>query len=401
MLTTVAVVAVCTVSADAARAEPELVMDRLAFPTNMALATDGRLFFTEKETGDVRIIRDGRLLPMPFDHLDVIAGGETGLLGIALHPTFPNPPWVYVSYSDALDGRNRMIRILADGDVGTRRQNLIDGLSAANGYHNGGDIAFATDGSLFLSVGEAHEPERAQDPNDIGGKVVRIEANGTLAPDNPFGPDNPVYSVGHRNSFGLCVDPATGDLWETENGPGSSDEVNLVTAGANYGWPEQLGPGGAPPYVDPVVTYPEVIVPTGCAVWDGDLYVGSYASGMLHRIRLPAEPGAAVDHVVARFDHGITDVAAGPNGDLYVATSDAIWRFAGDPGAMPAIPTPPAASRPPDAAAPGPGAPAEEPRPLARVVAVAVAIGAGAGLLFAAARRRSRRSRTTAEPADR
>jgi quinoprotein glucose dehydrogenase len=284
-----------------------------------------------------------------------------------------------------------MIRILADGDLGTDRQDLIDGVSTENGYHNGGDIAFGTDGSLFLSIGEGHESERAQDPNDIGGKVVRILADGNLAPDNPFGPDNPVYSIGHRNSFGLCVDPSTGDLWETENGPGSDDEVNRIVAGANYGWPDQLGPGGAPPLVDPVVDYPVVIVPTGCAVWQGDLFVGSYGTGFLHRIELPAEPGAAVDDVVARFDHGVTDVEAGPDGDLYVSTSDAIWRIEGTAASMSPIPVPSPSAAPPTVAGPD-----DDGRsPAIRVLAFAAAIAAGAGLAlrFAAGRRLRRESR--------
>ena len=340
VLAAVTVVAAGADPAGAAGARPELVMGGLASPTNVAIARDGRIFLAEQATGNVRIIEGGVLLPAPFDHVDVVAGAETGLLGLALHPAFPDRPWVYVYYSDAADGRNRLIRILAAGNRGTDRQNLIDGLETANGYHNGGDIAFALDGSLLLSVGEAHESARAQDPNDIGGKVLRIEADGTLAPDNPFGPDNPVYSIGHRNSFGLCVDPATGDLWETENGPESDDEVNRVVAGGNYGWPDQLGPGGEPPLLDPVVDYPSAIVPTGCAVWQGDLYVGSFATGMLHRIRLPAEPGRAVDEVVAHFDRGITDVAAGPDGVLYVATSDSIWRIVGRADRMSPIPVP-------------------------------------------------------------
>lgn len=369
--------------AAAARVKPELVAGDLAFPTNMALSPDGRIFFTEKETGDVRIIEEGQVLPEPFTHLDVVGGAETGLLGIALHPSFPGQPWVYLYYSDAADGRNRLIRVSADGDTASDRQNLIDGLTTVNGYHNGGDIVFGTDGSLFLSLGEAHESERAQDPNDIGGKVVRIEAEGTLPPDNPFGPDNPVYSIGHRNSFGLCVDPATGDLWETENGPGSDDEINRIVAGANYGWPQQLGPGGAPPLVDPVVNYRAVIVPTGCAIWKGDLYVGSYGTGLLHRIALPAEPGAAVDDVVARFDHGITDVAVGPEGDLYVATSDSIWRIDAGAGSMSPIPVPSASAPPPADDPAGSGS------ITTRLLAIAAGIAVGLGLLirFAAGRR--------------
>ena len=384
---------VVTIAAPAAaRTKPELVADGLTFPTNIAISPDGRIFYTEKETGDIRIIADGRVLREPFDHLDVIGGGETGLLGIALHPDFAAQPWVYVYYSDAADGRNRLIRILADGDTGTERQNMVDGLSASSGYHNGGDLVFGLDGRLFLSLGEAHEAERAQDPNDIGGKVIRIEADGTLAADNPFGPDNPVYSIGHRNSFGLCVDPANGDLWETENGPGSDDEVNLIVAGANYGWPDQLGPGGAPTFVDPVVDYRAVIVPTGCAVWQGDLFVGSYGTGLLHRIGLPAEPGAAVDDVVARFDHGITDVVSGPDGDLYVTTSDAIWRFSGD--AAPSSPIPvPSPSAPPDVAGPGDGG------TIARLLGTVAAIAAATGLVmrFLAGRRLHRELRAPGE----
>jgi aldose sugar dehydrogenase len=377
-------------AADAARAKPRLVAGDLAFPTNIAFAPDGRIFYTEKETGDIRIIAEGGVLPEPFDHLDVIEGSETGLLGIALHPNFPADPWVYVYYTDAADGRNRMIRILADGDTGTDRQDMIDGLSASLGYHNGGDIVFGLDGSLFLSVGEAHEAERAQDPNDIGGKVIRILADGNLPPDNPFGPDNPVYSIGHRNSFGLCVDPSNGDLWETENGPASDDEINRIVAGANYGWPDQLGPGGAPPFVDPVVDYRVEIVPTGCAVWEGDLFVGSYATGLLHRIALPAVPGAAVDDVVAHFDRGITDVAVGPDGDLYVATSDSIWRIAGAAASMAPIPVP----------SPTAPAPSEDGGSLAaRLLGTAAAIAAAAGLAFrfAAGRRLRRELRTSSD----
>ncbi|MEP6476346.1 MAG: PQQ-dependent sugar dehydrogenase [Actinomycetota bacterium] len=373
----------------AARATPQLVVGNLAFPTNVALAPDGRIFFTEKETGDVRIIEDGQVLPDPFTHLDVVGGAETGLLGIALHPSFPAQPWVYLYYSDAADGRNRLIRILADGDAASDRQNLIDGLTTVNGYHNGGDLVFGTDGSLFLSLGEAHEADRAQDPNDIGGKILRIEADGTLPPDNPFGPDNPVYSIGHRNSFGLCVDPATGDLWETENGPGSDDEINRIVGGANYGWPEQLGPGGAPPLVDPVVDYRTVIVPTGCAVSQSSLFVGSYATGLLHRIALPAVAGAVVDDVVARFDHGITDVQVGPDDSLYVATSNAIWRIAGDATSMSPI------SVPSTSAAPTlPGLAEDEGSLTVRLLAAAAAVAAAFGLAMrSAAGRRIRRGR--------
>jgi quinoprotein glucose dehydrogenase len=377
--------------ASAARAKLEPVAEGLAFPANFALSPDGRIFYVEKDTGNVRILENGELLPEPFFHLDVVAGGETGLLGIALHPEFPDKPWVYLYYSDATDGRNRLIRVLADGDRAGDVQQMIDGLTTENGYHNGGDIAFGLDGSLFLSLGEAHDAERAQDANDIGGKVLRIAADGNLLADNPFGPDNPVYSIGHRNSFGLCVDPSTGDLWETENGPTGDDEINRIVAGGNYGWPEQLGPGGAPTYVDPVVDYHDTIVPTGCAIWNGDLYVGSYGTGLLHRISLPATPGHAQDDVVANLRAPVTDVEAGPDGHLYVATTDAIYRIRGDAEAMSPIPVP----------SPVPPPPGGDGGAVTRLLAIAAAIALGLGLAMRfAAGHRLRRDLAAADVTD-
>jgi glucose/arabinose dehydrogenase len=200
----------------------------LAFPTNLAFAPDGRVFFTEKDTGNVRILQGDRVLPEPFAALPVDGVGEKGLLGIALDPGFPDEPWVYIYYSDSTDGRNRLVRIRADANHGTERRTLLDLLPTVNGYHNGGDLAFGPDGKLYVVTGEAHEAERAQDPSDLGGKVLRMNADGSVPHDNPFGAGNPVYAIGIRNSFGLCFDPGSGLLWETENGPSSDDEVNLI-----------------------------------------------------------------------------------------------------------------------------------------------------------------------------
>lgn len=305
----------------------EPVATGLDFPTNLAFASDGRLFFTEKDTGRVRVIQDGRVVPGPFVELPVEGGAERGLLGIALHPAFPHEPWVYLylSYlshpSDAADGRNRLVRVRAEGNRGVETEVLLDLLPAVTGYHNGGDLAFGPDGKLYLVTGEAHDPQRAQDPGDLGGKVLRLNPDGTIPPDNPFGPESPVFSMGHRNSFGLCFDPGTGDLWETENGPDAWDELNRIEAGANYGWPDHLGPGGGPSYVDPVLAFEEVIVPTGCAFLGGRLYFGDFR-GDLHEVR----PAVGDERVVARLGTGITDVAAGPDGALYVATASSILR---------------------------------------------------------------------------
>ncbi len=303
------------------------VAEGLAFPTNLAFAPDGRMFFTEKDTGRVRVIQDGRVVPDPFVELPVEGGAERGLLGIALHPAFPHEPWVYLYLSDAADGRNRLVRVRAEGNRGVETEVLLDLLPAVTGYHNGGDLAFGPDGKLYLVTGEAHDPQRAQDPGDLGGKVLRLNPDGTIPPDNPFGPESPVFSMGLRNSFGLCFDPESGALWETENGPDAWDELNRIEAGANYGWPDHLGPGGGPSYVDPVLAFEEVIVPTGCAFLGGRLYFGDFR-GDLHEVRPapPGDPAAAGERVVARLGTGITDVAPGPDGALYVATASSILR---------------------------------------------------------------------------
>ncbi len=346
LLALTALVLVWTAAPLAAQPSVERVAGDLAFPTNLAFALDGRIFFTEKETGDVRIIRDGRLLPESFVHLSVEGSAERGLLGIALDPNFERQPWVYLYYSEAGGASNRIVRVRAEGDSAGEIDPLITLLPAVAGYHNGGDLAFGPDGKLYAVTGEAHDPERAQDPNDLGGKVLRLDPDGSVPDDNPLGPDNPVFALGIRNSFGLCFDPRTGELWETENGPATDDEVNRIVAGANYGWPDQLGPGGEPGFMDPVLVFPDEIVPTGCAVSaDGRrLYFGSYRGGLYEADLSSDGRTAGAPGRIAGIDASVIDVSRGPDGTIYVATSDAIVRLAGTPSGSPvpvATPTSP------------------------------------------------------------
>lgn len=307
----------------------EPVATDLAFPTNLAFLPDGTIVYGEKDTGRIRLLTpDG--IDRVAARLPVLGGAERGLLGLAVHPRFPEEPWLYVYYSDARTARNRLVRIRPVGGRGGRQEALLELLPAVSGYHNGGDLAFGLDGMLYVSTGEAHEPARAQDPDDLGGKVLRIAPDGSVPPDNPF-PGSPVYTLGHRNSFGLCVNPGTGDVWETENGPDRDDEVNLLRPGRDHGWPTVLGPGGGPGFVDPEIVFPRVIVPTGCAftapdtMWFGDFH------GDLHRARLegPDLDRVREHRVVLSAGAGITDVAVGPDGRLYVATATAILRVTG------------------------------------------------------------------------
>jgi len=298
----------------------------LSFPTNMAFAADGRLFFTEKSTGQVRVVtRAGALLDEPFVTVPVLDASETGLLGVALHPRFDEgQPWVYLYRSDPASGMNEVLRIRAEGDRAVGQPELLLAtVPATNVYHNGGDMTFGPDGHLYVTVGEAHQAERAQDPSDPGGKVLRLTPEGEPASGNPFGDDLGAFTIGHRNSFGICVDPATGDLWETENGPPKEhDEVNRIVAGGNYGWPELTGDSGGR-YEDPVASFDRTVVPTGCAWWRGELYVGEYANERV----VSVDPSSGEVSEAFPLDAGVTDLQVGPDGSLYVATTDAIWRL--------------------------------------------------------------------------
>jgi glucose/arabinose dehydrogenase len=377
------VIATALAAPAAAELESRPFLDDLAFPTNMAFLPDGTLLFTEKETGNVRVVTPGgALIDRPFITLAVIPDAERGLLGIAVHPDFERDPWVYLYRSDPADGLNRLVRVRADGLVAEAQpETLLDGLSAVAGYHNGGDLAFAADGSLFVALGEAHESDRAQDETDLGGKIVRLTASGGVPPDNPFGPDNPVWSIGHRNSFGLCVDPATGTLWETENGPDVDDEVNVIEPGGNYGWPAVTGISDDDEFIDPLLVFRDTIALTGCAVVGGDLWFGSF-DGRLWRMPASADAAAEAEEI-ARFPAGVTDVLLGPDGALYVATADSIWSLRLDaasgstPAPTPTRSDPPSATLSPQVVATSDGGDAWRPGiAIAALVVLAGALGA-------------------------
>jgi aldose sugar dehydrogenase len=361
-----------------AQADVEIVADDLPLVTNMAFAPDGRLFFTEKETGDVRILQGGEVLAAPFAHLPVLGGAERGLLGIALPPDFDRDPRVFIYYTDEPTGRNRLVVIPAQGNRGGAPRTLLELVPASAGYHNGGDLVFGADGNLFAVTGEGHEMARAQDRNDLGGKVLRLRPDGSVPPDNPLGGDSYVYSLGHRNSFGLCIDPRNGQLWETENGPSSDDEVNRIVAGGNYGWPDQLGPGGEPGFIDPALDFPGVIVITGCAVVGPDLWFGDF-HGDLHTARIDGD--RLVDEQLVAHTGGITDLQLGPDGKLYLSTDSGIIRLAAAVASSPS----PATTTPP-----GPTLVEPDGRGNAVPVILAVAVGAlvlGAVVLFLLRRR--------------
>jgi len=315
------------------RPQPVEWVRGLEIPWALAFAPDGRAFVSER-TGRVRVIREGRLEPQPVLTLPVAHVGEGGLLGLALHPRFPNPPYVYVYYTYEREGlRNRVERLREQQGRLVRDRVILDDIPGAF-VHDGGRIRFGPDGMLYVGTGDARQPSLAQDPRSLAGKILRVTAEGTVPADNPF-PGSPVYSLGHRNVQGLAWHPETRNLYATEHGPSGErgfahDEVNLVRPGGNYGWPDLLcGQGGRPGFLDAVACSGEdTWAPSGAdfvtrGAWRGRLLVANLRGAHLRAFVLSAD-GTRVERqevVLSGFGR-LRDVVEGPDGAVYVLTSN-------------------------------------------------------------------------------
>jgi len=336
------------------------VQTGMAWPIALAFASDGRIFFAERNTGNIRIIEGGALLPTPFYTLtNTATAGERGLLGLALDPGFPSTPYVYAyqTYNDAANGTiyNRIVRLSANGNVGTFDSVILTmpPLSGATN-HNGGVIAFGPDGKLWAVVGENANPSLAQNPMSLLGKVLRMTSDGSAASDNPFygtgSWENRVYTYGHRNMFGIAWHPVTGRAYVTENGPNCNDEVNLLAAGSNYGWGPTASCGNLPPPGDtnrdgptpvmPLDWWSTTIAPTNAAFYTGTLLpqsrnhlmFGAYNDARLRELALSADGTTVVNETtLLTAPSGILDVEMGRGGFLWVTTSSAIYRLVAAP----------------------------------------------------------------------
>jgi glucose/arabinose dehydrogenase len=305
----------------------------------MAFAPDGRAFFTER-IGRVRVIENDKLQSKPFITVTVpnLSGyHETGLLGIALHPDFATNPYVYVYYTYP-DG-NRMFNRVARykfGGTETPKEDVLINRIPAGRIHNGGILVFGPDGNLYISTGETGNPALAQNLNSTAGKILRITPNGGIPANNPF-PRSPVFSYGHRNVFGIAFNPATGALFITENGPSSDDEINVIQAGKNYGWPNVLGKSTNPKYTNPILVYSTVIAPTQALFYTGNKFstikdqfvFGTYDAKNVHALALGGPNDATVtkDTVIFTSNQPIIGAFQAPNGDLFYTKDTSIQKI--------------------------------------------------------------------------
>lgn len=319
----------------------------LETPWALAFAADGRLFVTERP-GRIRVIaRESPSVQLwatiPV-HESAAQDIETGLMGIAVDPGFARNHRVYVCYThrEADDSLfNRVAVLTEERGRGTGLTVLVDRIPAGS-YHNGCRLKFGPDGKLYATTGDAagnrQEAAAAQSVASLAGKVLRLEADGSVPADNPF-PGSPVWSYGHRNSQGIAFEPGTGRLFATEHGTGAAgnNELNVIERGRNYGWPLAIGVSDDPRFTSPVHVGEDA--PAGATFVAGDRYpslrgsllVATLSAERLLRFTLDSASGHLRREVLIDGTWGrLRDVVQGPDGFLYVATSNRDGR--GEPG---------------------------------------------------------------------
>ena len=318
-----------------------------------APAGDDRIFFTEVDTGDVRVIDPVTgLQATPFAHIDVRSGGHNGLLGLALAPDFASSLTPYLYVLVCVDGvgmsvdRTQVRRYTAVGNVGTNETTVLDDLpiSPPVGVNNGGEICFDLNGYLFVSIGDvSFAPNADADTSvSLAGKILRYDVStvpAVPAPGNPTS-DDPEWCRGLRNTFGMAVHPTTGGLFGVDNGPDSNDELNFLQPGKHAGW------GGNPPPSQQIVprrTWQTVIVPTGLCWHDGTTWGAAYANNLFlaaydeHTLTRFVMSGAAFTDIDDEFEfarlalvgtanHPLS-VCVAPDGSLLLATFTGIYRI--------------------------------------------------------------------------
>lgn len=318
----------------------------LSRPWSLAFLPNNDILITER-TGQLRIFRDNKLDPNPIAGLPPIAvGGQGGLLDIVLHPDFATNNLVYFSYAARGQGGfgTHVARAKFDGTKLSEVDIIFEAApKTGNRLHYGSRLVFGADNMLYITIGEKFSMQEAQKRSNHLGSVIRIKDDGSIPDDNPFKNDAAakpeIFSYGHRNAQGMALHPVTKKMWLHEHGPQGGDELNILKAGANFGWPKityGVNYGGsiitdltkAPGLEQPVVHWTPSIAPSGMAFytgdkfpnWKGDLFVGALAHLHLRRLELDGEKVTGQEILLQEFGERIRDVRSGPDGFIYILT---------------------------------------------------------------------------------
>ena len=329
--------------------EVESWVENLEIPWQLIFLPESDRALVTERPGRIRLIENGSLAEANYAELDAAHVGEGGLLGLAHHPELPAEPYIYTMYTyQHEDGNyyNRISRLTDRGSSADSEEVILDNIPAAR-IHNGGRIKFGPDDRLYITTGDVGQPGLAQRKDNLAGKILRLNPDGSLPEDNPY-QDSPVYSLGHRNPQGLAWNSA-GDLFISDHGPSgenglqAKDMIKLIEPGGNYGWPNRIGYFGDGEYHDPLIMWPDAAVPPSGAVFLNDvLYVATLRSRALLRISFETEDelqyqAAEIERWFAQDNYSgrygrLRDVNSGPDGSLYLLTSNRDGRGSPLPG---------------------------------------------------------------------
>ena len=329
-----------TVTAGAVRFRVETIAGGLTVPWSIVFVPDGRILLTERP-GRVRVIENGKLREEPLATInDVEPSGESGLMGMTLHPQFAGNHLLYLAYAYRGGGqRVRVVRFKETSGGLVDRKVIIEEIPAA-ANHAGCRLRFGPDGKLYITTGDATERALAQRLDSLAGKTLRLNDDGTVPADNPFvgeaGARAEIWSYGHRNPQGLDWQPGTNVMFQTEHGPsgfdgpGGGDEFNLVERGKNYGWPvihhQATGAGMEAPLLEytPAVAPASGMFYRGAAFpeWRGNYFFGCLRGQCLIRVVLDGRRVVSQERLLVEDYGRIRDVAEGPDGTIYFSTSN-------------------------------------------------------------------------------
>ena len=323
----------------------ETVVANLEVPWAIVFTPDGRMLFTERP-GRVRVFENGKLRPEPLATIpDVEPTGESGLMGLTLHPQFAQNHLLYLAYAyrgGDDEQRVRVVRFRETGSALTDRKVIIEDIPAAQ-FHAGTRLRFGSDGKLYITTGDATSREIAQQLGSLGGKTLRLNDDGTVPPDNPFvnqtGARPEIWTYGHRNAQGMDFQPGTNLMFQTEHGPsgfdgpGGGDEVNIVERGKNYGWPLIHHTQTRAGLEAPLLEYTPAVAPSGATFYrgtnangfpqfKGNFFFTTLRGEALIRVVLDGRRVVSQERLLDHKYGRLRDVIEGPDGALYFATSN-------------------------------------------------------------------------------